>query len=126
MSLSYRTALICPVRQGGVSCRTVSVFTVCPEQVYQVQVTRGQSEVMTLFRRYSEFDELHSRLSLCFPGDTLPNFPGKTYLPGKSRARETVEKRLSELNRYVSELLKMEARISEVSQDMLEIRTWCD
>lgn len=68
----------------------------------------------TLFRRYREFDEFHCRLTLCFPGDELPGFPGKTYIPGKSRARETVERRLSELNKYISLLLGMEARIAEV------------
>ena len=67
-----------------------------------------------LFRRYREFDELHSRLTLCFPSDNLPNFPGKTFLPGKSRARETVEKRLVDLNKYISQLLDLEASISEV------------
>lgn len=67
-----------------------------------------------LFRRYREFDELHRRLTLCFPGDDLPTFPRKTYLPGKSRARETVEKRMTELNVYIGQLLQMEPRISEV------------
>ena len=82
--------------------------------MYQIQVTRAQVGVTTLFRRYREFDELHGRLGLCFPGDNLPTFPGKTYLPGKSRTRETAEKRLIDLNKYINELLSMEARISEV------------
>lgn len=82
-------------------------------QVYQVQVTRQQSRT-TLFRRYREFGELHNRLLLCFPGVNLPNFPGKTYLPGKSHAKETVERRVNELNKYVNDLLEMESRISEV------------
>ena len=82
-------------------------------QVYQIQVTRDQS-LTTLFRRYREFDELHKRLVLCFPSDSLPNFPGKTFLPGKSRTRETAEKRLVDLNSYLNDLLGMEARISEV------------
>jgi phosphatidylinositol-4-phosphate 3-kinase len=81
--------------------------------VYQIQVTRPQVDMTTLFRRYREFDEFHCRLTLCFPGDELPGFPGKTYIPGKSRARETVERRLSELNKYISLLLGMEARIAE-------------
>ena len=83
-------------------------------KVYQIQVTRPQVGMTALFRRYREFDELHCRLTLCFPGDELPGFPGKTYIPGKSRARETVERRSSELNKYISLLLRMEARISEV------------
>ena len=83
-------------------------------KVYQIQVTRPQVSMTMLFRRYREFDELHCRLTLCFPGDELPGFPGKTYIPGKSRARETVERRSSELNKYISLLLGMEARISEV------------
>lgn len=70
---------------------------------------------MTLFRRYREFHELHNRLLLCFPGDNLPTFPGKKYMPGKSHAKETVEKRVTELNKYVNDLLEMETRISEVN-----------
>jgi phosphatidylinositol-4-phosphate 3-kinase len=81
--------------------------------VYQIQVTRPPSSTTTLFRRYREFNELHNRLVLCFPGDNLPTFPGKTYLPGKSRAKETVERRVTNLNKYICDLLEMDARIAE-------------
>ena len=101
-------------------CKCTSVSTLLSLQVYQLQVTRSQSST-TLFRRYREFDELHSRLALCFPGDNLPNFPGNTFLPGKSRARETVEKRLVDLNKYISDLLEMEARVAEVREQVIYI-----
>ncbi|CAI8040303.1 Phosphatidylinositol 4-phosphate 3-kinase C2 domain-containing subunit alpha [Geodia barretti] len=102
---------------GRISCAVIVAYYMkyYPDAhaVYQIQVTRPQVSMTMLFRRYREFDELHCRLTLCFPGDELPGFPGKTYIPGKSRARETVERRLSELNKYISLLLRMEARISE-------------
>ena len=88
----------------------------CTQKVYQIHVTRLQNQSV-LFRRYSEFHELHTLLVHCFPGDALPSFPGKTYIPGKSHAQETAEKRLVELNCYSQELLEMDSRVAEVCRE---------
>lgn len=59
-------------------------------QVYQIQVTRVDSSlpVSNIFRRYSEFSELHGKLVECFPQDNLPQLPSKTFLPGLSTTKE--------------------------------------
>lgn len=111
-------------------------------QVYQLQVKREDLSAppSTLFRRYREFDEMHSKLLQCFPNDPLPPLPGKIFIPGKSHTRQvppawglvftchhchntlthtycdtqTSEKRQIELNTYLAALLDMETSISEV------------
>lgn len=83
--------------------------------VYQIQVTRcdATKQNTTLFRRYSEFNELHNKLLENFPEDPLPQLLGKKYLPGQSYTKETCETRREGLSKYLSSLLEMDARISE-------------
>ncbi|XP_011404735.1 PREDICTED: phosphatidylinositol 4-phosphate 3-kinase C2 domain-containing subunit beta-like [Amphimedon queenslandica] len=83
---------------------------------YQIQVTRRDSakQVDLIFRRYSEFHELQTKLVECFPNETnLPHLPKKTYLPGTSYTRETSEKRRDALNVYLQSLLTMSPIVSE-------------
>lgn len=56
-------------------------------------MTRCDSSKQTdlIFRRYSEFDELHTKLVECFPNEkNLPQLPRKKYLPGRSHTREVL------------------------------------
>ncbi len=64
-------------------------------QVYQIQVHRhdNNKQDCILFRRYSEFDELHNKLLESFPEDHLPHLPRKTYLPGRSYTKEVGKRR---------------------------------
>ena len=128
----------------------LSTHTHTHMQVYQLQVKREDLSAppSTLFRRYREFDEMHSKLLQCFPNDPLPPLPGKIFIPGKSHTRQvptawglvymchhchntltqthththcdtqTSEKRQIELNTYLAALLDMETSISEVC-------VWC-
>ena len=128
----------------------LSTHTHTHMQVYQLQVKREDLSAppSTLFRRYREFDEMHSKLLQCFPNDLLPPLPGKIFIPGKSHTRQvptawglvymchhchntltqthththcdtqTSEKRQIELNTYLAALLDMETSISEVC-------VWC-
>ena len=90
-----------------------------------------------MFRRYSEFNELHNKLLENFPEDPLPQLLGKKYLPGQSYTKEvmllslsysfshlppppppppppqTCEARREGFSKYLSSLLEMDTRISE-------------
>ena len=59
-------------------------------QVYQLEVKRKDPSLSPsiLFRRYREFDEMHSKLLQCFPSEQLPPLPGKIFIPGKSHTRQ--------------------------------------
>jgi phosphatidylinositol-4-phosphate 3-kinase len=60
-------------------------------QIYQIQVVRADPvhQDTIIFRRYSEFHELHSKLAECFPNESnLPQLPRKKYMPGQSYSRE--------------------------------------
>ena len=54
-------------------------------QVYLIEVTRPKSKEQ-VFRRYSEFHEMHTKLVSHFPDHTLPALPGKIYV-GRSHVR---------------------------------------
>lgn len=81
--------------------------------VYQIKVYRKSLKASTLFRRYREFHEMHTRLIQSFPEKPLPLLPGKILMRHKSLSKQTVEKRKAELNVYLKELLLMEPQISE-------------
>ena len=76
--------------RGRRNGRGVEFFSPSALKLYQIEVVRTdpQLEPSTIFRRYSEFDELHSKLASSFSSVTLPNLPGKIYVPGKSNSRE--------------------------------------
>ena len=54
-------------------------------QVYLIEVTRPKSKEQ-VFRRYSEFHEMHTKLVSQYPDHTLPALPGKIYV-GRSQVR---------------------------------------
>ena len=54
--------------------------------VYQIEVSRPHNKGQ-VFRRYSEFHELHTKLASQFPDHTLPALPGKIYV-GRSQVRQ--------------------------------------
>ena len=57
-----------------------------PSQVYLIEVTRPHSKEQ-VFRRYSEFHEMHTKLVSQFPDHTLPALPGKIYV-GRSQTKQ--------------------------------------
>ena len=79
----------CP-QSGRVGSEWVLICFLSDFKLYQIEVVRTdpQLEPSTIFRRYSEFDELQTKLASSFPNVTLPNLPGKIYMPGKSNSRE--------------------------------------
>ena len=60
--------------------------------MYQLEVKRKDPSLSPsiLFRRYREFDEMHSKLLQCFPSEQLPPLPGKIFIPGKSHTRQVL------------------------------------
>jgi len=50
-----------------------------------IEVTRPKRKEL-VFRRYSEFHEMHTKLMAQFPDHTLPTLPGKIYV-GRSQVR---------------------------------------
>ena len=75
-------------REGGGEC-VLTDFSIAT-QVYQLEVKRKDPSLSPsiLFRRYREFDEMHSKLLQCFPSEQLPPLPGKIFIPGKSHTRQ--------------------------------------
>ena len=51
-----------------------------------IEVTRPNTKEQ-VFRRYSEFHELHTKMVSQFPDHTLPALPGKIYV-GRSQVRQ--------------------------------------
>ena len=71
-------------------CVCVLMHSSITTQVYQLEVKRKDPSLppSILFRRYREFDEMHSKLLQCFPSEQLPPLPGKIFIPGKSHTRQ--------------------------------------
>ena len=64
----------------------VMCLSVLLSQVYLIEVTRPNGKER-VFRRYSEFHEMHTKLAAQFPDHTLPALPGKIYV-GRSQVRQ--------------------------------------
>lgn len=77
--------------------------------MYKIRVLRADGHVSHIYRRYSEFNELHHKLAAAV-GDkaraTLPSFPSKIYM-GRSHTRQVALKRMRLLNQYLRVLLAM-------------------
>lgn len=81
--------------------------------VYVVNICRlGVQEPAFVFRRFSHFYELHSKLSEAFPETSLPKLPSKKYI-GRSQIRVVAERRRSDLDDYIRHLLMLPPEISE-------------
>ena len=81
--------------------------------IYVVNICRvGVQEPSFVFRRFSHFHELHSKLSEAFPEINLPKLPSKIYI-GRSQIRVVAERRRSELDDYIRHLLMMPPEVSE-------------
>eukprot|EP00051_Salpingoeca_urceolata_P006154 m.81801 g.81801 ORF g.81801 m.81801 type:complete len:2298 (+) comp14704_c1_seq2:319-7212(+) len=76
--------------------------------VIEVQRENGTSKI---FRRFSEFNELNTKLASTFHVD-LPSFPGKIYV-GRSHTRQVTEKRAKALDKYLQEIMAQPATVSE-------------
>ncbi|EGD78235.1 phosphoinositide-3-kinase catalytic gamma polypeptide [Salpingoeca rosetta] len=78
--------------------------------MYMVRVERVDGSVTFVYRRYSEFNELHQKL-LSSVDDTqrssIPSFPSKIYV-GRSHTRQVALKRMRHLNQYMRVLLAMD------------------
>lgn len=84
-------------------------------KVYQITVRNNLNQIVrTIERRYSEFENLHSRLS----STTLaPNFPRKILL-GR-RSPKIVEQRRQLLELYLSEIIRRSNQQSIMSEDLV-------
>ncbi|KAJ1954568.1 Serine/threonine-protein kinase Sgk2, partial [Dispira parvispora] len=71
---------------------------------YKVLVSRGTAQHW-ITKRYSDFDQLHTRLTLEFPQRTLPTLPPKR-LFGSNLSTEFVLARREQLNQYLDALLR--------------------
>ena len=81
--------------------------------IYVVNICRvGVQEPSFVFRRFSQFYELHSKLTEAFPDKNLPRLPSKIYI-GRSQIRVVAERRRSELDDYIRHLLLLPTEISE-------------
>ena len=81
--------------------------------VYVVNICRlGVQEPAFVFRRFSHFYELHSKLSEAFPETSLPKLPSKKYI-GRSQIRVVAERRRSDLDDYIRHLLVLSTEVSE-------------
>ena len=61
----------------------------CGPKVYLIEVTRPHNKEL-VFRRYSEFHEMHTKMVANFPDHTFPALPGKIYV-GRSQVRHVSE-----------------------------------
>ena len=76
--------------------------------VYAVRVQREQAAAgaaAVIFRRFSEFHELHQKLSATTRAE-LPPFAAKIYV-GRSHTRQVSERRQKALHQYLQDLLAM-------------------
>lgn len=88
--------------------------------VYVINVTWSDKSVVVIFRRYSKFFELQTRLFEDFPDEggvkdpskrSLPFLPGKIIF-GRSNTRDVAEKRKEPINDYCQSLIKLPGKIS--------------
>lgn len=81
--------------------------------VYVLQVFREHQRDPTLvFRRYSEFQEFHTKLMDMFPSARLPVLPGSIIL-GRTHVQRVAERRKFDIERFLRELLHQSAEIAE-------------
>ncbi|XP_022781034.1 phosphatidylinositol 4-phosphate 3-kinase C2 domain-containing subunit beta-like [Stylophora pistillata] len=81
--------------------------------VYVVNICRvGDEEPAFVFRRFSHFHELHSKLLEAFPETSLPKLPSKIYIR-RSQIRVVAERRRSDLDDYIRHLLMLPPEVSE-------------
>ncbi|CAB4000115.1 SH3 and PX domain-containing 2A-like [Paramuricea clavata] len=89
--------------------------------VYVINVTWSDNSVIVIFRRYSRFFDLQTRLFEEFPDEggvkdpslrSLPFLPGKIIF-GRSNIRDVAEKRKEPINEYCQSLIKLPAKISQ-------------
>lgn len=79
--------------------------------VYTLQVQREDGTTSLVFRRFSELNEFHQKLTAISRLE-LPSFPSKIYV-GRSHTRAVSEKRQKALHKYLQDLLAMPASVSE-------------
>ena len=115
--LSFAPATACVAVDGLVSSARVVDHQkrYNPERyyIYVINICRVDSQTPSfVFRRYSHFHELHTKLSLSFPEIILPRLPRKIYI-GRSQIRAVADRRRAELDDYVRHLLMMPPEVSE-------------
>ncbi|XP_041472196.1 phosphatidylinositol 4-phosphate 3-kinase C2 domain-containing subunit beta-like [Lytechinus variegatus] len=81
--------------------------------VYIVRLLRVGSTVPTfIFRRYSEFEELHDKLGLLYPQHGLPPLLSHRRV-GRTHVKQVAERRKKELERYLRWLFTMPPEVSQ-------------
>ncbi|BFZ01506.1 hypothetical protein BsWGS_04545 [Bradybaena similaris] len=95
--------------------------------VYVIIVTWSDGSRVTIYRRYSRFFDLQTRLLDHFPIEAgtidperrlIPFLPGKIFF-GRSQIKDVAMKRLKEIDEYCKSLIKLPPHISECD-DVLE------
>ncbi|KAH9518581.1 hypothetical protein Btru_005705, partial [Bulinus truncatus] len=92
--------------------------------VYVILVTWSDSSTLTIYRRYSRFFDLQTKLLDLFPIEggafdpakrVIPFLPGKIIF-GRSQIKDVAMKRLKELNYYCQKLIQLDPRISQCEE----------
>ncbi|KAI8777447.1 infPhox [Biomphalaria glabrata] len=95
--------------------------------VYVILVTWSDGSTLTIYRRYSRFFDLQTKLLDTFPIEggaldpaqrVIPFLPGKIFF-GRSQIKDVAMKRLKELNFYCQKLIELHPKISRC-EDVLE------
>ncbi|XP_005098843.2 SH3 and PX domain-containing protein 2A isoform X2 [Aplysia californica] len=95
--------------------------------VYVILVTWADGSSLTVFRRYSRFFDLQTKLLDLFPVEggiidpqkrVIPFLPGKIFF-GRSHVKDVAMKRMKDISEYCKSLIKLPSHISEC-EDVLE------
>jgi len=95
--------------------------------VYEIQISRqstdipNSTETSIIYRRYSQFFEMHTNFLKYFPDETFPPFPPKIYI-GRSQIKTVAILRMQDLDYYLKGLLAMKKPIlqSEILLNFLK------
>ncbi|XP_022096539.1 SH3 and PX domain-containing protein 2B-like isoform X4 [Acanthaster planci] len=91
---------------------------------YVIHVSWSDNSVNVIYRRYSKFFDLQTKLLSLFPEEAgaknptqrmIPFLPGKKLI-GRSQTREVASKRLGQLNEYCQLLVRLPPKISECDE----------
>ncbi|XP_005089469.1 sorting nexin-13 isoform X2 [Aplysia californica] len=91
------------VKEPDKSGKSYAVFAVT---VRKKEPYAEEEEMWDVYRRYSDFHDLHMILTEKFPELTIPQLPGKTVL--KKTNQSFLEKRRKDLDKYLRSLMKPE------------------
>ncbi|GFR95029.1 sorting nexin-13 [Elysia marginata] len=91
------------VKESDKSGKSYAIFAVT---VRKKEPYSEEEEIWDVYRRYSDFHDLHMILSEKFPELTVPHLPGKTVL--KNTSQTFLDRRRRDLDKYLKGLMKPE------------------